>query len=491
MSTRTKTSQGNAPHSLYRKSPRSYAPFEILKRLLPLFIVLLVSYACRSQEGVKHLILQDAIAASVSNNDAAKISGLDVQVSSAKFRQADAIYLPSVNFSYTAVTTNNPLHAFGLKLQQRSITETDFYPQQLNHPSATPDFSARFELQQPLLNTDLIYQRKAAAKQVEVAELLSERTKEQLRFETEKAYLELQMAYEENTVLNEALATAKAVYKTSKDHYDQGLIQRSDLLNAELLTMNIETQVKISQSGIQDASDLLSNLMGRSTGTVYTVDPISIIPSLNTGLSNERPDFKALQKGMEQYDMMIKSSKMSYLPRLNAFASWQLNDKSLLGFNANAYFAGIQLSWNIFNGNRTRNTISQQQLEKEKIANQLEQKKREAQLQINHARRQLSDATFFMKQQQLAVEQAAEALRVLQNRYTAGLAKTDDVLMAQTQLSQQKAGYVHAVFNHNLAALTLQFLTTEGRWGHLPLEVSVAGVSPATAMDRKYAPLAE
>ena len=131
-------------------------------------------------------------------------------------------------------------------------------------------------MQQPLLNVDMLYQRKGAAKQVEMYQLLSNRTKEYLCFETEKAYLQLQMAYDENKVLNEALATAKAVYKTSKDYYNQGLIQKSDLLNAELHVMNIETQVKSSQSGIQDASDMLSILMGRPTGTVYTIDPIGI-----------------------------------------------------------------------------------------------------------------------------------------------------------------------------------------------------------------------
>jgi outer membrane protein TolC len=433
------------------------------KRLLLLFIVLFISYVSRSQDSAKHLSLQEAITASVSNNDAIKLSALDVQIASAKFRQADAIFLPQANFSYTALTTNNPLNAFGSKLQQRSITPADFNPKLLNNPSATPDFSAKFELQQPLLNVDMIYQRKAAAEQVEMYQLLSERTKEYLYFETEKAYLQLQMAYDENKVLNEALATAKAVYKTSNDYYEQGLIQKSDLLNAELHVMNIETQVKTSQSGIQDASDMLSVLMGQSTGTVYTIDSISITNAViadSAALSNERSDFKALQKGMESYDMMIRSSKMSYLPKLNAFASYQLNDKRLFGFNANAYFAGIQLSWNIFNGNRTKNIISQQQLEKGKIAKQLDQQKSEAQLQINHSRRQLYDATFFMKQQQLAVEQASEALRVFQNRYTQGLVKTTDVLMAQTQLSQQKMGYVQAVFNYNLAAASLKFLTT-------------------------------
>lgn len=433
------------------------------KRLVALFIISIFSHASFGQDSVKHLSLLEAIAASSLNNDAIRLSELDIRLSTAKFRQTDASLLPQANFSYSAFITNHPLNAFGFKLQQQSITAADFDPKMLNNPSATQDFSAKFELQQPLLNIDILYQRKAASKQVEVYEFLAERTKEYLRFETEKAYLQLQMAYDENKVLNEALATSKAVYKTSKDYFDQGLIQKSDLLNAELHVMSIETEVRGSQSGIQDASDMLSILMDRSPGTIYSIDPIVITDVLiadSAGLSNERSDFKALQKGMESYDMMIRSSKMSYLPRLNAFVSYQLNDKNMFGFNANAYFAGIQLSWNIFNGNRTKNTIAQQQLEKEKIVKQLDQKKSQAQLQINHARRQLSDAIVFMKQQQLAVEQATEALRVLQNRYTQGLVKTTDVLMAQTQLSQQKIGYVHAVLSYNLAAASLQFLTT-------------------------------
>ncbi len=433
------------------------------KSLLTLVIASLISYASRPQNNVKHLSLQEALEASASNNKAIKLSALDVQVAKAKLRQQDAIFLPQANFSYTAATTNNPLNSFGFKLQQGSITEADFNPEKLNNPSATRDFSTRIELQQPLLNMDKLYQRKGAAKQVEMYQFLSSRTKEYLRFETEKAYLQLQMAYDENKVLNESLITSKAVYKTSNDYYNQGLVQKSDLLNAELHVMNIETQLKSSRSVIEDVSDMLSILMGASTGTVYTIDSITINNAVNAGsadLFDDRSDFKALQKGMESYDLMIKSSKMSYLPALNAFASYQWNDKSMLGFNSNAYLTGIQLSWNIFNGNLTRNTISQQRLEKEKLATQLDQQKNEAQLQITRARRQLSDASFVMKQQRLAVEQASEALRVLQNRYTQGLVKTTDVLMAQTQLSQQKIGHVRAVFNYNLAAASLQFVTT-------------------------------
>jgi len=431
------------------------------KRFFVVVIVLLMACASRPQDNTRHLSLQEAIDASASNNDAIKLSALDVQVARAKFRQSDAILLPQANFSYAAATTNNPLNAFGFKLQQGSITATDFNPKLLNNPSATPDFSTKIELQQPLLNIDMLYQRKSAAKQVEMYQHISNRTKEYLCFETEEAYLQLQMAYDENKVLNEAAATARAVYKTSKDYFEQGLIQKSDLLNAEVHVRNIEAQERSSQSAIQDGSDMLSLLMGRPTGVIYTVDSMSkAVITDSADLSSERSDFQALQKGIESYDMMIKSSKWSYLPRLNAFASWQLNDKSMFGFNANAYFAGIQLSWNIFNGNRTKNTMSQQRVEKEKLAQQLHHQKSEAQLQINHTKRKLFDASFLMQQQQLAVEQASEALRVLQNRYAQGLAKTTDVLMAHTQLSEQKMSYIRAVFNYNLAAASLQFLTS-------------------------------
>jgi len=166
-----------------------------------------------------------------------------------------------------------------------------------------------------------------------------------------------------------------------------------------------------------------------------------------------------MAKGIESYNLMIRSSKMNYYPKLNAFASYQLNDNNAFGFNANSYLAGIQLSWNLFNGNRTKNTIVQQNLEKDKLEKQLKQKKDEDQLQVNHAYNQVSDALFKMKQKELSIQQATEALRVLQNRYEQGLVKTNEVLQSQTQLAEQKLGYVQAIYDYNLALATLSFLT--------------------------------
>lgn len=433
------------------------------RKLFSLFIVALPVFNATAQENTKHLGLQEAISASVTNNMAVKLAAADEDIAKTRYRQANAIFLPQVNFSYTALSTNNPLNAFGFKLQQKSISASDFNPALLNDPSATSDFTTKLEIQQPLVNMDMLYQRKAAASQADMYKLISRRTKEALGFETEKAYLQLQLIYEMEKVLKDAYGTSKSFYKNAKDYFDQGLVQKSDLLNAQLQVTNLETQLNTITLNIADASDMLSLLMGSAAGTVYEVDSIEknkISPVDSLQVSDKRSDFAAMKKAMESYDLMIKSSRMSYWPRLNAFGSYQFNDKSMFGFNANAYLAGIQLSWNIFNGNRTKTSISLQNAEKDKIRKQLEQQKSEAGLQVNHAKRQLADALFSMKQHEQAVEQATEALRVLQNRYTQGLVKTSDVLLAQTQLYQQRLNAVQAIYNYNLAAANLQFLTT-------------------------------
>ncbi len=52
--------------------------------------------------------------------------------------------------------------AFGSKLNQEILTQNDFNPALLNDPSQIENYATKFEIQQPLINVDGIYQRKAA-----------------------------------------------------------------------------------------------------------------------------------------------------------------------------------------------------------------------------------------------------------------------------------------------------------------------------------------
>ncbi len=421
--------------------------------------------ASLAQDSTKYLSLNEAITATLNNNKAVQLAKLDESIAASNYRQTDAIYLPQAGFSYTAISTNNPLNAFGFKLQQKTITQNDFNPALLNNPEATGDFTTKLEVQQPLVNMDLLYKRKAAAKQTELYQYKTQRTKEYLTFEVQKAYLQLQLAYDAVKVLNNALQTSKSVYTFTDNHFKKGLIQKSDVLNAQVQVTTVESNLAKANSNIRNASDYISLLMGQqSDAVIYKVDNAieteQFLTYTITKIAASRSDFVAMQKAIETTDLMIRSNKMSYYPKLNAFGSYQLNDNRMFGFGAAAYLAGVQLSWDIFKGNRTKNAIATQTLERNKLTEQQAQQKEQSQLELNKAYRDLADAQFDIKQQKLSIDQAAEALHILQNRFEQGLVNTTDVLQAATQLSQQKFSLAQAVFTANVTKAFIQLLTT-------------------------------
>jgi outer membrane protein TolC len=431
-------------------------------RFLSIVVLLVFTQQLYAQDSTVVLQLNDLIAQATTNNKNIQLAKMDEQIAASNYKQTEAMFLPQVGLSYSAFTTNNSLNAFGFKLQQKSISQADFNPALLNNPSATADFMTQLNVQQPIVNMDMLYMRKSALKQTELYRYKTQRTKENIIYQSQQAYLQLQMAYDVQKVLQESLETTKALYKFTNDRYEQGLLQKSDLLNVEVQIKTIETNLADVKSNIKNASDYISLLMNKPTGVVYSVDaPISIDTKFFAdSLSANRSDFKAMEKAIESYNLAIKSSKMSYLPKLNAFANYQFHDKSMLGFGAGAYMAGIQLSWDIFKGNSTKNKIATQTLERNKMAEQLNNQKEESRVELNKTYRGFTDAAFKIQQQQASINQATEALQILQNRYQQGLVNTTDVLMAQTQLSQQKLGYAQAVFSKNVSLAYLQFLTS-------------------------------
>ena len=112
-----------------------------------------------------------------------KIAERTYQSAKADYNQSNALFLPNINVSHTGISTTNPLMAFGSKLNQEILTMADFNPALLNDPAKTQNFATKFEIQQPLINVDGLFERKAAKSKMEAYQLQTERTKEYLELE--------------------------------------------------------------------------------------------------------------------------------------------------------------------------------------------------------------------------------------------------------------------------------------------------------------------
>jgi outer membrane protein TolC len=105
--------------------------------------------------------------------------------------------------------------------------------------------------------------------------------------------------------------------------------------------------------------------------------------------------------------------------------------------------------------------VATQKLEKLKVQEQLNSQLETGVTDIKKTKRAIVDANYKIQHQTLAVEQADEALRILKNRYEQGLVSTNDILVAQTQLSQQKLQLAQAQLEQKSAINYLAFLTSK------------------------------
>jgi len=426
--------------------------------LFSLFNILIVN-----AQSEKIISFEEVLTKVQRNNHTIKISEQDYNVAKADYTQTNAILLPNITISHSAISTTNPLMAFGTKLNQEILVQADFLPSILNDPKEIQNFATKIEVQQPIFNADGLFMRKAAKAKMNAIQLQSVRTTDYIKLEVTKAYMQLQVAYKAVEVLEKAKEAALENKKIAENNFKNGYMQKADILSVEMHVIEVENQLITIKSNVKNASDYLQFLMGETSGT--TLKPSTKLEALvNTSiyddeLSSNRADIEAMEKSTEAYTNMHKANKMSYLPRLNAFGSYELYDDKLFGTTAKGYLVGAQLSWNVFEGFKRIGKTQKSKAELDKAELSLDRYKNQSQLEFNKAKRQLKDAENKLKLTSLAVEQSNEALRIRTNRFEQGLEKTSDLLISETQYLQKQLEYLQTVFNYNFTKAYVAFLT--------------------------------
>ncbi|MGY8911016.1 MAG: TolC family protein, partial [Flavobacteriales bacterium] len=398
------------------------------------------------------------------NNTAIKISEEEFNASKADYKQTNAVFLPNITASHTGISTTNPLMAFGSKLNQGILTAADFNPTLLNNPTTTQNFATIIKVEQPLINLDGFYQRKAAKSKMEAMFLQTERTQDFLVFEVEKAYMQLQLAYQGVLVLEKALETSNANKTMADNSFKQGVLQRADVLNVEIRVTEVKNQLQTAKSNVQNASNYLSFLMNDKNDVVYKPTETLTVFDFNVEdklISENRADIRAMQLALKGFEAMNKADKMAFLPSLNAFGSYEMYDNKIFQGDASGYVIGAQLSWDIFQGSKRFGKAQKSKAEFEKSKLEYNQYVSKSNLELNKVKRQLVDAKNSLELTKLAVEQSEESLRIRKNRFKEGLEKTSDLLIAETQFAQKQLEYYQTMYQYNFTQTYLNFLTKE------------------------------
>lgn len=400
----------------------------------------------------------------VEANTDLKMTEAAYQEAQGEYRQTNALFIPSITASHTEMRTTNPLMAFGSKLNQAILTPADFNPELLNDPDATTNFATKIEVNQPLINLDGFYQRRAAKFKMLAASLQRDRRREYLQLETRQVYMQLQLTHKGVSVIKKALKAAKENQNVAELNTALGYLQKSDLLAVNVRVLEIENQLQSAISQVLNASDYISYLMRETPGATYfPIDSLYAFPALETQgfkFNASRSDIQAMEYATLAHKNMLTADKMTFLPRLNAFGSYELYDNRLFKFGASGYTVGAQLSWNILEGSKRFGKTQSSQAAYDKAVLAHENYIASSRLELERAKRAYADAVGKMQSTRLALEQSQEALRIRSNRFREGLERTADLLSAETAFAQKELEFYQTVFEHNYTLAYLEFLVS-------------------------------
>lgn len=392
-----------------------------------------------------------------------KLAKTEVDIKKAEANQSLAVVLPQLSLSMTGTYTNDPLMVFGTKLLQEQVTQADFNPVQLNAPEALGNWQTKIDVAQPLFQAEGLMQRKAIQSALKAQEMVFERTKEGVELEITQRYLYWVLAIEAEKVVQEALNAAEQNAKDASILFDEGVIDKADLLAAELFVQKLALQASHQKTVAANLADQLKERIGLSANDSIIATEQIPFHTMDLNASEidfdnaSRADIKALKHVLNAQNAMFKASKARFLPSLAAFGSYQWNDEaSLLGQGEN-FMVGVQAKLPLFKGGQNIGAAQKQRVMVKQAQIQLAETEYKAINEFRESERNLLLAQKQWQVSKLGQEQAEEAYRIKKDRHQEGLVRSFELIQSQTNLLEQRLTFLKAGFDVQLAQKKLQF----------------------------------
>lgn len=176
-----------------------------------------------------------------------------------------------------------------------------------------------------------------------------------------------------------------------------------------------------------DIINVLKLLTGISQSESLIVDVNSAInptdPSFYSNNSGKHTDLLLLDKQLSINHLSQKNTTASFLPSLSAYGIANSTFFGQGGENsvfkqAPGYWLGLQLNWNIYDGNTRKSKLAKQKLESQKLAVQTFQVKESIQMNIDNASRKFRVETSNLETTKAQVELAERKFTIKPNYST-------------------------------------------------------------------------
>ncbi len=412
------------------------------------------------------LTLQEAITQALGQNPQTAAADADVQSAAAGASLARTGLWPRLTAEEDLSRGDDPVYAFGTKLRQQRFAQSDFSPKSLNRPTPTGNFATRLSGQWMLFN-GWETQRQIRAARLGAASAISMNgaVRQAVIFQVVQAYQSVLYAQRQKDVATHEEQTAESLLHNAQTRVQAGLAIDSDLLAAQVNLAGRQQEVIAAEGAVETAWEELATAMGQTDGARPTLRPLearsypegALAEAIAAGMK-ARPDLKALCQQAAAQSESVKAAKSDFLPQVSAYGNWEMDRQTIAGNGGNNWVAGAQFSLDILPlGKRAH--LEQAQAARAKA--EAEQRSQEQQIRLSVSRAFTGQRTAerILATAYASMEQSTEGLRILRNRYDAGLATMTDLLRAEDAQRQSQNNYWQAAYANTTAYAGLLYAT--------------------------------
>ncbi len=262
-------------------------------------------------------------------------------------------------------------------------------------------------------------------------------------------------------VAEESIVLLTDQLKDQQNRFDAGTVPRFNVLQAEVELANARPDLIRAKNNFHIARLELGKTLGLETNEEPDVigylrmppREVNLARALAAALQN-RSILKAQKDTVLTEEQQITVARAGYKPTLSADAGYEfLNARgtSDLAKVTNGWFFGVNGSWAIFDGLKTKGQIDQAKARLASAKVSLTDSEQQVELEVEKAYAQAKVSREVIASQSKVVEQAIEALRLSRERLSAGAGTQLDVLNARVALTKARTTQKQALSDYNVA----------------------------------------
>ncbi|MBA4322475.1 MAG: hypothetical protein C0408_06615, partial [Odoribacter sp.] len=314
----------------------------------------------------------------------------------------------------------------------------------------------KIRLAQPVFNPDIYFNSKIKKEMSLFEETDVEQYKRELTAEIRKAYYNAAMSDGIFSMLSETRKLLVENVRVNKKLVENDKVTIDYLYRSEAELSKFDQELQNAEKNKKTAFSYFNFLLNKPLADNIIIQQPLSFPVLagpredfSRSAIDNREELKKLGNYSNITDMQIKMNQSGRLPDLFVAVDYGFQGEKYK-FNRNQDYvqASAVLTWNLFSGFQNRAKIRQAMLDKEIIGSQLEEARKQIELQVIDTMNELLTAEKGIAAAETRLKNAGEGFRLVRRKYQEGQASLLEFLDARTNMTQAEENLIISKFRY-------------------------------------------